>query len=1352
MANSRPLLRAANTTVARIPIIAITTNNSISVKPFFIIVISYFFVIVSIASSRYNTYMSTDDKKAIVWKRSTQTNQQSQSTDDSASQQQQVSQSKGGLVFKRNTGESDVPVMDIAQQSSSRLAVNDSQENTQSIDDLRAEIENAFSGDKDLINQRAEAPLLPITSKANITDLKKDDLSSVDSLKMEIEKAFGGKDSLSNNSKISKESATVDSDGTSDPMSAPLLPITSKANIDKENSSSDGFMSPPSINSQPEKVSNIALDNHEALVASLKADIKSDFDRDSGEGIENSHEETKTSAGVGQTYYSDLSKAMGANEPATMSELIKKSRFEKKESMILSPGSKKNILYIIAAILLLALSIGVISRLFSSKKDPIEFTSEERVSSLVYADQDTGINVTGLESEKTKQVIRSVVEKKIPEDTINQIYYVEKTPEGSAKRLGVKDIFDRTDNETPKLLYDNIDNEFTHGVYRTDKNYPFIILKALSYDRALEGMKEWEPTMLDDLATYFDLPPEATDRSLIKDGYEDDLIRNKNVRVSRYLPREVDGRGILDFLRFNQPSTSEEEASEEQAPIETTNSETGINTENAIEVDQEGNVVENISEPDTESLSLFSKIKTFVSRNLGQTSVFAQQSYSISGVVIDGNQPVPNVNILLVGTTIGAITDFDGNYTISNIPAGRQQLQFSHIGFKTETVSVSPSTSSLNITLAESAEQLDEVIITVPSRNNNQTNTRTSGTTNQGASPSALAGNTNTQRICYQITKSCIDRSTGRSTPFNASDPNQFCSDIRVNNNAIYATPALEADIANYSCISAVSGGDIISQITTTEPICFNNQTGERLSSPDTSQFCLDSYQCNLKECRANGIPVQPGSPGAQCGLESTVSTSFDDPRDKVCKNYTHLLNVTNINNTSVCFDNQSNYLPYNIPQNQGNGFSCVAPQNRSSRLCITRSNQVVVRTGNEIFTSDQFCFQPNQNAATNIGVNSQCSNLTTAEIQSRLSLGVITLRLAAGIGQLFGLSSQDTGNLNNAANTLAQLATTNVLQEENIRKGALVIQTLETVLDKVDPNLQLPLTGPNGGANLYAILRGIIEAVKCTLGIGNTLQWTTLAQIPQGVTIFAGQSAQGVEPVQQVLALIGLMDPISINGKLDLVTQDAISQFQLANSLNVTGILDPATLAFVQFIVDNQGALYGDGSAIINDYFVTSGSAVKSNLSLGAYNEDVQSLQVLLYAQGYQVNNINGLFDDQTCSAVLDFQKDNDLELADPTSCEISSETLGTLNDVIRNEGYLGSGFKIGPEGFLQGVGALEGGFGPGVANFEVNQADADTLREGDIVLMYMFLDEETILIARNQSVIDEIIKRRAFSDIFKN
>ncbi len=91
----------------------------------------------------------------------------------------------------------------------------------------------------------------------------------------------------------------------------------------------------------------------------------------------------------------------------------------------------------------------------------------------------------------------------------------------------------------------------------------------------------------------------------------------------------------------------------------------------------------------------------------------------------------------------------------------------------------------------------------------------------------------------------------------------------------------------------------------------------------------------------------------------------------------------------------------------------------------------------------------------------------------------------------------------------------------------------------------------------------------------------------------------------------------------------------------------------------------------------------------------------------------------------------------------------METLNDLIRQKNYLGGGFITTPTGDFKGVGPLEGQTPPGSLNF-INIVEADSLKEGDVVLMYMFLDENTILITRHEQVIEEVIRRRALSGIF--
>ncbi|WP_435625355.1 SusC/RagA family TonB-linked outer membrane protein [Flagellimonas sp.] len=89
------------------------------------------------------------------------------------------------------------------------------------------------------------------------------------------------------------------------------------------------------------------------------------------------------------------------------------------------------------------------------------------------------------------------------------------------------------------------------------------------------------------------------------------------------------------------------------------------------------------------------------------TSVIAQQ-VTVTGNVSDNVGVLPGVNIVEKGTTNGVTTDFDGNYTIS-VDAGAT-LVFSYIGYTTQEILLSGRTT-LNVTLLEDAQALDEVVI-----------------------------------------------------------------------------------------------------------------------------------------------------------------------------------------------------------------------------------------------------------------------------------------------------------------------------------------------------------------------------------------------------------------------------------------------------------------------------------------------------------------------------------------------------------------------------------------------------------------------------------------------------------------
>ena len=86
------------------------------------------------------------------------------------------------------------------------------------------------------------------------------------------------------------------------------------------------------------------------------------------------------------------------------------------------------------------------------------------------------------------------------------------------------------------------------------------------------------------------------------------------------------------------------------------------------------------------------------------------QTTTVSGTVTDETgSPLPGASVVVSGTTNGTQTDFDGNYTISDVSSDGT-LVFSYIGYVTQRIAVN-SRTSINVTMAEDLQALEEVVV-----------------------------------------------------------------------------------------------------------------------------------------------------------------------------------------------------------------------------------------------------------------------------------------------------------------------------------------------------------------------------------------------------------------------------------------------------------------------------------------------------------------------------------------------------------------------------------------------------------------------------------------------------------------
>jgi TonB family protein len=89
------------------------------------------------------------------------------------------------------------------------------------------------------------------------------------------------------------------------------------------------------------------------------------------------------------------------------------------------------------------------------------------------------------------------------------------------------------------------------------------------------------------------------------------------------------------------------------------------------------------------------------------------QIKTISGKVTsaDDGSPLPGINVILKGSTIGTVTDLEGNYKFDSLPPESEELVFSFIGLASEEVNIE-NKKILDIALSADVAQLSEVVVT----------------------------------------------------------------------------------------------------------------------------------------------------------------------------------------------------------------------------------------------------------------------------------------------------------------------------------------------------------------------------------------------------------------------------------------------------------------------------------------------------------------------------------------------------------------------------------------------------------------------------------------------------------------
>ena len=88
----------------------------------------------------------------------------------------------------------------------------------------------------------------------------------------------------------------------------------------------------------------------------------------------------------------------------------------------------------------------------------------------------------------------------------------------------------------------------------------------------------------------------------------------------------------------------------------------------------------------------------------------SQKTKTITGTIVDeAGEPVIGASVAVKGTSLGTITNVDGEYTLSNVPESAE-VTISFIGYKTMTFPAGAKALT-KVTMKEDSEMLDEVVV-----------------------------------------------------------------------------------------------------------------------------------------------------------------------------------------------------------------------------------------------------------------------------------------------------------------------------------------------------------------------------------------------------------------------------------------------------------------------------------------------------------------------------------------------------------------------------------------------------------------------------------------------------------------
>ncbi len=232
-----------------------------------------------------------------------------------------------------------------------------------------------------------------------------------------------------------------------------------------------------------------------------------------------------------RTFSTDLAKAVRKDEMTVIKVALEKERIRKAEEMATSPASRKNKVYITLGFIFILLTIvGMIVVYYTKKaRTPEVIVTDNKVPSLVTAENTTSIEVGGLADGKIIDITKSTIQNvTAPENQIVHIYFTDSRT-GAKRIITTEEFLNGIKSTIPSPLFSTLSSNFMLGIFVKDSvHHPFLILQTNDFQLAFGSMYYWERNLFSDLYLPFNL--ENSDDNFVN-KWGDLLVENKATRL-----------------------------------------------------------------------------------------------------------------------------------------------------------------------------------------------------------------------------------------------------------------------------------------------------------------------------------------------------------------------------------------------------------------------------------------------------------------------------------------------------------------------------------------------------------------------------------------------------------------------------------------------------------------------------------------------------------------------------------------------------------------------------------------------------------------------------------------------------